>query len=124
MAFGLVFYTLTVVAVGGQIALKDYIGNVGCKIYTLSGITTVGWFIFGGFGVAIFRMLCLRDQTMTEKMRASIVKKLQVLEVLLLTISYLPLLLTLMSNDKWEIMPIYRVCIDENLLLADVRLLY
>ena len=84
MVFGLVLYTLTVVAVGGQIALKDYIGDIGCKVYTLTFMAIMGWFVFGGFGVAIFRIMCLRDQTMTNMMRTSIVQKIQKLQILLL----------------------------------------
>ena len=111
-------------AVGGQITLKDYVGDIGCKVYTLSGMIIVGCFIFGGFGVAIFRMMCLRDQTMTDNMRTTIVRKLILLEVFLLIISYLPLLFMMTSNDKWEVMAMYRVCIDDNLVQADIRSLY
>ena len=60
------FYTLTVIAIGGQIALRDFIGDFGCKIYALSFLAIAGWFIYGGLGLAIFRMLCLRDKTMTN----------------------------------------------------------
>ena len=103
--------------------MKDYMGDIGCKVYTLSSMIIVGCFIFGGFGVAIFRMMCLRDQTMTDNMRTTIVKKLVLLEVLLLVTSYLPLLFMMVSNDKWEVMAMYRVCIDENLVQAVVMLL-
>ena len=117
-------YTLTVVAVGGQIALKDYIGDIGCKVYTLTFMAIMGWFVFGGFGVAIFRIMCLRDQTMTNMMRTSIVQKIQKLQILLLIISYFPLLFMMTSYEKWEVMAMYRVCIDENLVQADIRSAY
>ena len=124
MAFGLVFYTLTVLAIGGQVALRDFIGDFGCKIYALSFLAIAGWFIYGGLGLAIFRMLCLRDKTMTDKMRKSIVKKIIIFELVLLIIGYLPGIFMITTNDKWEILAMYRVCIDENLVQANVRSLY
>ena len=122
--FGLVFYTLTVMAIGGQIALRDYFGDVGCKIYALSFLAIAGWFVYGGLGVAIYRILCLRDQTMTEMMRKSIVKKIQILQVLLLIIGFLPILHAMTTYDTWEVLAMYRVCIDENLVLTDIRASY
>ena len=84
----------------------------------------MGWFVFGGFGVAIFRIMCLRDQTMTNMMRTSIVQKIQKLQILLLIIRYFPLLFMMTSYEKWEVMAMYRVCIDENLVQADIRSAY
>ena len=105
-------------------SLRDYIGDLGCKIYTLSFMVLAGWFAFGGLGVAVFRLLCFRDQTMSANMRASIVQKIQTIEVSFLVIIFLPLLFMMTSSDKWEVMAMYRVCIDENLVKADVRSLY
>ena len=111
-------------AIGGQIALKDYFGVVGCKIYALSFLAIAGWFVYEGLGVAIYRILCLRDQTMTEMMRKSIVKKIQILQVLLLIIGFLPILHAMTTYDTWEVLAMYRVCIDENLVLTDIRASY
>ena len=105
-------------------SLRDYIGDLGCKIYTLSFMVLAGWFAFGGLGVAVFRLLCFRDQTMTANMGASIVQKILTMEVSFLVIIFLPLLFMMTFSDKWEVMAMYRVCIDENLVKADVRSLY
>ena len=124
LALGLVFYTLTVIAIGGQVTLRDYIGDIGCKTYALSFIGIAAWFAFGGLGVAVFRLLCLRDQTMSTKMRASIVKKILMAEIFFLVIISLPLIIKMTFSDKWEVMAIYRLCIDENLVQADIKSLY
>ena len=105
-------------------SLRDYIGDLGCKIYTLSFMILAGWFAFGGLGVAVFRLLCFRDQTMTANMGASIVQKILTMEVSFLVIIFLPLLFMMTFSDKWEVMAMYRVCIDENLVKADIRSLY
>ena len=118
------FYLLTVISVGGQLALRDFIGDGGCKIYALSFLAISGWFFYGGLGVAIFRMLCLRDKTMTDRMRQSIVKKIIIFELVLLIVGYLPGIVTMMACDKWEMLAMYRVCIDENLVQVNIRSIY
>ena len=74
--------------------------------------------------MAIFRLSCLQDQTMTPEMRSSIVKKIHMAQFTILIIIYLPVLSMMIVNDKWEILAMYRICTDQDLNYADIVATY
>ena len=90
-------------------SLKEYVGELGCDIYTIIYQMLLTWSIVGGCGMAFFRFMCLRYPSMTSAMRSGLVRKILICEYLVYPLAFGPLLyFVLMGNGKWEIVAVYR----------------
>ena len=103
LAFGLVLYTMTILAIGTQTSLEEHLwGNTGCLVYTIIYLLLNGWTIVGGTGMALFRLICLKSITMSDLKKSYILQRILIGQFILLLIIVAPILGRLSINNTWE----------------------
>ena len=122
---GLVLYTLTILAIGTQMSLEEHLGgNTGCLVYTIIHLLLNGWTIVGGTGMALFRLICLKSITMSDKKKSYILQRILIGQFILLLIIVVPVPARLSTNNTWEGAVVYRFCKDMNKAHADILMIY
>ena len=111
---------MTTISIITQISIYDIFGEIGCTVNAMSKLIHARVLIVGGFGMAIFRIVCIEDLTKQIE-RKKLVKIIHLVEFAII----IPVTSTITILGKyylsWE-NPIllYPFCKDYGLAKADI----
>ena len=74
---------MTLLPIATQTPMFEFFGVEGCYFYTVSQVTYGSVLVIGGFGMAVFRLLCLKKRMMTKEERKATMNRILIAEVLI-----------------------------------------
>ena len=122
---GLVLCTFTILAIGTQTTLEDHLGgNTGCLVHTIINILLHGWIVVGGTGMAWFRLVCLKSQTMSDKKKTYIFNRILIGQLMAYLIISVPVIWQLNAKNTWEAVGSFRFCKNMATAQADILMIF
>ena len=119
LTFGTIFHTLVIISIIGQISLYDIFGQSGCIIFWLSDIIQAQILITGGFGMSVFRMICIENRVIQ-------INKERLVQIihsvgLAIVICNVTLIFFGIINTGWEKNGMYQFCKDYGTAKVEVH---
>ena len=114
---------MTLISIATQTPMFEYIGIEGCYFYTVSQVTSGSFLVIGGFGMAVYRLLCLQRRMMTKEERKSMMKRILVAKILIALALVFTILLGVV-HVGWERAIFYRYCMGMDSLQGEVLAAY
>ena len=119
----MVLAILTLLPIGTQSSLVEFIGVGGCYVFTVAELTFGAILIISGFGMAVFRYQCLKMRLMTKEERKVLMKKIIVGDVLAVVI-LVAMGIFIVIHVGWERAIFYRYCMNMDPMIGNVLITY
>ena len=115
---------MTIISIISQISIYDIFGENGCDVYASSIRLHGRLLVVGGFGMAIFRIVCIENlaKQIERKKLAKIICIVEYVVIILVTITFQIVLKKYYSF--WEEPIFYQICKDYGLAKADILQAY
>ena len=115
---------MTTISIFTQISIYDIFGKHGCVVYASSIRLHGRLLVVSGFGMAIFRIVCIENlaKQIERKKLAKIIYIVEYAVIILITISFQIVLEKYYS--LWEEPILYQFCKDDGLAKADILQAY
>ena len=116
---------MTIIPIITHISMYDIFGEIGCAVYALSVRLHARILIVGGFGMAIFRIICIENlaKQIERKYLAKLIHLVEFVVIVTVTIT-----ITIVEKDYtlWLGKPTiqYPYCKDYGLIKADILYSY
>ena len=114
---------MTLLPIATQTPMFEYIGIKGCYFYTVSQVTGGSVVVIGGFGMSVFRLLCLWKKMITKEEGKSTMKKILIAEVLIGLALVFTIILGVV-HVGWERAIFYRYCMGMDSLQGEIFATY
>ena len=100
---------MTLLPIATQTPMFEFFGVEGCYFYTVSQVTSGSVLVVGGFGMVVYRLLCLQKTMMTKEERKATMKRILIAEVLIVLVLVFSIILGVV-HVGWERAIFYRYC--------------
>ena len=108
-----------ITSIVGQISLYELFGQSGCNIFWLSDLMQAQFLVTGGFGMSVFRMICVENRVIqfTKERLVQIIHMIG----LAIVICNVTLVFFGIMNAGWEKNGMYQFCKDYGTAKVEVH---
>ena len=106
------------ISIATQLSLYDVFGENGCMIFWLSNVIHAQLYVIGGFGIAVFRIICIENR-LKQFNREQLVKTIHFIGFVIV-ISITTIIIYGLINSGWKQNGMYQFCKDYGTVKVDV----